>query len=240
MNWDEGCNNPSYTPEDAGLYPSIYEGGFKNLFPSHGSYPDPTTYSKIFTAPPDRFKFYVPTGIWRLMVYFYNSDEAKAGVAMRFGIPPQLNYCGVRINTFSIMPWKQDNGGKIEAAAMADWQVATGGGMFVPVFEIWGTPLVKGGWLYFKNLTVSGDIKSVRQVFMADKTKYAEWYNTAKWNANGDPTDGAAPTPQPQPQPEPEPTPTPTPDPIPGPIFVTVTVNDSAMTTKLPLNIEVK
>lgn len=187
--WDEGCSNPNFRPDGEQYYASLHAGtsGLKNQFNPDLVTDDPMLLSfGVFTCP-RLFKVYIPPGSSNIRMNFFAPNGALIGVAERFKVHPQLNYCGVKYSNFSVLPWSGP--GTLSQLLEKDYQIQNMGGSFFTVAQFIRDGLDEGGWLYLKVMDVddANDLFQFQYVIQVNRTKYLNWYNNVQWDDNGDP-----------------------------------------------------
>lgn len=125
------------------------------------------------------FKVFVPPGTLyaQIMIYLWHSSEIAT--VSRFDQPPTTDYGSW---SYSDFPIDSDAGGTLGELTTNDYLTRNSGGHTTVVDQHFGTPLVQGGWIYVKVLSLDGSTpQEIRYTLRADVPTFVDWYQTVDW-----------------------------------------------------------
>ncbi len=145
-----------------------------------------------------KVRMYLPPGTHSLhiTIYAYYDSSSQQAASFRFGKTPELSYDQVG---FSVPPIFNDSHRLLQNLFLGnEWAMRVSEGLnIMPSPTAGGTiqgtsqdfyQTPEGGWLYINILKAAGDrVMSIETRVGVEKSKYEAWYNSAKWDADGNP-----------------------------------------------------
>ncbi len=149
-------------------------------------------------ATPHLLRIYIPSGTkWLYIATYGMAPYGLIAAVSQFGTPPTSNG-PQKYTDFSVTsgdPYYVNIGGSSLAQLRSGQQFTVNEGGTVIIVKNSSVPLVTtGGWLYVKLLPYDGSEATDCQIYSEfDKTTFSTWYNSAQWDASGDPVAATSP-----------------------------------------------